>query len=219
MSNGLGVYPTIVNQDGFDFSSTGFEAEMSIGHDKLTGNFVGECADLSSSQKRSSTLPIAIGQFAPVSSPSAHPISTSPDNLILETVGNTAKNVHAYEPTSRASSLPLAVVSHPEPIFKSPTTPASAYPRTPGTHSPVDRRLLGQAAQQITVSPQQHAPATTHQPHPMQQYAGQFQRHFFAQSSGNFMPPLESSCSFSLLQFACPTFLVWFLGFTTILGR
>ncbi|RMZ81174.1 hypothetical protein DV737_g2651, partial [Chaetothyriales sp. CBS 132003] len=42
MSHSIGAMPTIVNQDAFDFSSSGFEPELPIGHDKLNGNFVAD---------------------------------------------------------------------------------------------------------------------------------------------------------------------------------
>lgn len=42
LSQGLGLLPTIVNQDGYtqEFVGTGFDADMPMGHDKLNGNFV-----------------------------------------------------------------------------------------------------------------------------------------------------------------------------------
>jgi hypothetical protein len=39
-------------------------------------------------------------------------------------------------------------------------------------------------------------------PTPIRQQAEQFQNPFFVQSSGSFVPPLESSCVFSSLSFA-----------------
>ena len=218
MSHGLGVFPTIVGQDGFDFANSGFETELPIGHEKLNGNFVGECADLSSSQKRSSTFPIAICQPTPTASPSAHPLSASPDHLTVDTFDD-AYHVPALVSARRVSSFEASLVSQSEPLFKSPTTPASAYPRTPGTNSPVDRRLPVHGGQQSAAPQQQHVPAVAQQPHPMQQYPGQFQNHFFAQSSGSFMPPLELSCPFSFPP-ACISFSSYFISlFTTFLDK
>merc|ERR1712230_181255 len=77
------------------------------------------------------------------------------------------------------------------PNFKSPTTPASAYPRQhPTLVSPSHSRSF-------SPSPRQTLPTrmTSHDPNAARVHksASHFQSHFFAQSSGNFMPPLESS--------------------------
>ena len=194
LSHGLGVYPTIVSQDSFDFHP-GYESDLAIGHDKMAANFVGECADLSSCQKRSSTFSVTNCQPPPTGSPFMHSLSASPDHLALDIADGNSPNVPAL--VSRTASF----VPQSEPIFKSPTTPASAYPRTPGTNSPLERRLPVSAA-----APVSHPAVVIHHPQPMQQYAGPFQNHFFAQSSGSFMPPLESSCSFFQLLFAFPWF-------------
>lgn len=205
LSHGLGLLPTIVNQDGFrqDFAGSGFESELPMGHDKImSGNFVGECADLSYSFKRSPTLPVAMRQSSQ-SVFSATPVSASSPRIIstqheLEAPLNVPALVQTPPVTdvSCSSSLPPSV----EPVFKSPSTPASAYPRTPGATSPTNPRQSMHGGQQ-TSSPQQapSAPVVAHGPSPMLQYGGQYQGHFFAQSSGTYMPPLETSCSFSLL--------------------
>ena len=211
LSHGLGLLPTIVNQDGFqhDFVGSGFDTDMPMGHDKMiAGNFVGECADLSYSLKRSSTLPVTSRQPAQ-SVFSVTPLTASPPELTstlheFEASTNARALVEAPPVTdvNRSSSLPATPFQHQplnEPVFKSPTTPASAYSRTPNATSPTDRRQPMHNGQPTTTSQHQSSYAALSPPHPMQQYGGQFQSHFFAQSSGNYMPPLETSCSFSLL--------------------
>jgi len=196
-SQGLGLLPTIVQQDSYnqDFVGAGFDAEMPMVHDKMNSNFVGESADLSSLQKRSSTFSYPINRVSQSVSP-ATPLSSSPELLTANgPVSGADPLAHpiSFVPVNRSSSLPTAVpFQHfAEPVFKSPTTPASAYPKTPSVHSPVEQRLHAHGAQ------------STNTP----QHRGQFQHHFFAQSSGNFVPPLETTCSFSLLHFAFPSLL------------
>ena len=195
-SQGLGLVPTIVHQDSYNREfGTGFDAELPI-HDKITGNFVGESADLSSVQKRSSTFSYPINRNSQSASPAAC-LSYSPELLIADVHVSDASHTSSSLSVNRSRSLPVSV-SHqqlPEPVFKSPSTPASAYPKTPSVHSPIERRLPAHG-------PQQHQ-----QSHPMQQHGGPYQHHFFAQSSGNFMPPLETSCSFSLFQSTFPSLL------------
>jgi hypothetical protein len=205
LSQGLGLLPTIVNQDGYtqEFVGTGFDADMPMGHDKLNGNFVGESADLSSSQKRSSTLSFPINRMSHNASP-ATPLGASPELPTANAVVTETNHVPApAHPTSvsvsRSASLPVSAPqqSSVEPVFKSPTTPASAYTKTPNAHSPNDRRWPSHGAHPVASPTQQ--PVVVHPNQPMRQHGGQFQSHFFAQSSGNFMPPLETTCSFSFL--------------------
>lgn len=206
LSHGLGLLPTIVNQDSFshDFAGPGYETELPIGHDKLNGNFVGESADLSSSLKRSSTFPCPTSRTSQSVSP-ATPLSSTPELLaanasVVEDLPAFTRST-SFVPVNRSSSLPVSLPQQefPEPVFKSPTTPASAYPRTPGAYSPLDRRAApSHGAHLVAPSPQQQSviPLSAH---PMRQHGNQFQNYFFAQSSGNFMPPLETSCWFSFL--------------------
>ena len=201
LSQGLGLLPTIVQQDSFnqEFVGGGYDNELPIGPDKINGNFVGESADLSSLQKRSSTFPYPISRTSQSASP-ATPLTSSPELLTAKAPVNDASHIPAlthstsFVPVNRYSSLPVSVPQQQlaEPVFKSPKTPASAYSKTPSVHSHVERRWHAHGAHSV-------APQQTPHSHPMQQNGGQFQHHFFAQSSGNFMPPLETTCSFSLL--------------------
>jgi hypothetical protein len=203
LSHGLGLLPTIVNQDSYTHEFAGFEPELPIGHDKLNGNFVGESADLSSSLKRSTTFPCPINRNSQSVSP-ATPLNPSPELLTANTptLEQIPVLTHptSFVPVNRCASLPVSIPQHPsvEPVFKSPTTPASAYPRTPSAYSPLDRRVPSHGAQ-LTAPVQQPQPAVPLPAQPMRQHGNHFQSHFFAQSSGNFMPPLETSCWFSFL--------------------
>ena len=209
-SEGLGLLPTIVQQDTYnhDFVGAGFDAQPPMGHDKMHSDFVGESADLYSLQKRSSMFSYPTKRASRSVSP-ATAFSPSPELLTANAPFNAADPVSALThptsivPVSRTSSLPTCVtLQHcAETVFKSPATPASSYPKTPSVHSPVEQRLHAHGTQ-FTNSPEQQHPAQ-----PMPQHGGPFQHHFFAQSSGNFMPPLEITCSFSLLQFALPSLL------------
>lgn len=209
-SQGLGLLPTIVRQDTYnhDFVGASFDAELPMGHDKMNSDFVGESADLYSLQKRSSTFSYPINRVTRSVSP-ATALSRSPELLTANGPIIAADHVFALThpasigPVSRSSSLPTSVPlqQFAEPVFKSPATPASAYPKTPSVHSPVEQRLHAHGAQSTNTPKQQYPPQ------PMLQHGGPFQHHFFAQSSGNFMPPLETTCSSSFLQFAFPSLL------------
>lgn len=175
------MMPAIVGQEAYsqDFMSD-FSSDLPMNFDKMTGSFVGECADLSSSHIRSSTLRLPISQ-----PPSISPVALFNDPLLANSFTSPPTSNHAQTPRSSHSSPQRSSISPrtaQDPIFKSPSTPASAYPKTPGTTSPQRR---------------QKSPHVRHPAPQMQSTSGPFQNHFFAQSSGNFMPPIESSCRFT----------------------
>jgi hypothetical protein len=209
-NQGLGLTPTIVNHESYthEFVSTDPDPELAFAtHDKFSGNFVSESTDLSSCHKRSSTFPVAVTQS--LSLPPNAPFSTSPEPLSID----------SFLELSNKSPISAQSFSHPpatpvengnlskksNPTFKSPTTPASAHSRRPSAVSPsLSRPSAAQSAPQTSLAVP--APAAGPQPFhnvaaPVPQHANQFQSHFFAQSSGNFIPPLESSCSFLLALF------------------
>jgi hypothetical protein len=191
--HGLGVTPAIVGQD-FQHDYNHLPENELLGwasfaeSQKING--IGMSADLSYTQHRSSTVRLPISQpsnSSPIASCST--TSTSPEQLTIDTVLDCVS--HASPPTavqSRASHSPPC--AH-ENLFKSPTTPASAYPKPQAnTLAPLEHRQQPPARQ------------TAHMQHnSVSSPAGSFQTHFFAQSSGSFMPPIESSCWFSLLLF------------------
>lgn len=195
---GLGVMPTIVNHDVFsqDLLGASMETELSLtGHDKLSDSFVGESSNLSSSQNQHSTVEL----------PDALPSSchASPKLLSLDTVFDSGASTAS---PARSNSVFSSVVHSPSteqtratPAFKSPTTPASARSRQSSVlvspararQFPPSRSHLGPTSS-IHMLP--HDPNATQHSH-VQRPVSRFQSHFFAQSSGNFIPPLESSCS------------------------
>ena len=203
--------PVIVNHEDFGDFSSGID--IGVDHSfvtpgKLPDDFVGECADLSSFSKRSSAFPTN-NSFQSPSSQQRPPFSSSPEPMSIERFGANNRAASAASavdsnPFLQSSVARIKKESDPstrsDGVFKSPTTPASARSRTPSTCSPVAARATKAASKPVvqggapTSYPTPSSPATS----PMQQHASQFQTHFFSQSSGNFMPPLESSCSFPL---------------------
>lgn len=213
-SYGLGVLPTIVNHDTFSHDMMGNSMEAELAFEKLPDSFVGECADLSSSQTQLRTVAHPKAQFVqPLSSsPSSRclPFTASPKPLCINTLFDravsTVPSVTSTSVFSTAIHSPATEQTNatPTPTFKSPTTPASARSRQSSVVSPAKARAFppktrsstGPAFQSHMLS--QRAANFAPLPSPQQQpqpHVNRFQSHFFAQSSGNFMPPLESSCS------------------------
>ncbi|OCT49252.1 putative C2H2 finger domain protein [Cladophialophora carrionii] len=209
-SYGLGVMPAIVNHEAFaqDILGNAMEAELSLSsHEKLPDSFVGECADLSSSQSRParvaprtaqgearSVLPLSSSSPAPCLSLTASPQSLSINTFFDQRVP-TVPSVASSSVLSTAAHSPTTDQTRATPIFKSPTTPASACSRRSSVVSPLHARSFPTTLRSHT-SYASHAhmsprPAAHHAP--QQHQAGHFQSHFFAQSSGNFIPPLETS--------------------------
>lgn len=209
--HGLGFDPAIVNHEVFpsEYMGVGIDSELSFAtNDKILGSFVGECADLSSSKTRSSSFPVSVSQCS-LSIPHQVRVTLSPEPLTIDSILDRASAASAVErgsPNLRRDGPPGPIrrensaVRPSDNVFKSPTTPASAHPRnrSPTAHASVHAASYPPAASQMPVT-QQPAPPSP----PTQQHGNHFQTHFFAQSSGNFVPPLESSCSFSpLVEFA-----------------
>jgi hypothetical protein len=199
-NEGLGLGSALVNQEAYyqGFVGTDLDSELAFGpHDKLSGDFVGECAKISSTRKRSgSPFP---GKFSQSPVPLKSSLASS-STLTIDAILERANSSSATQSPRPLSSSQVTSIDNetsqslkPTNLFKSPTTPASACPRTPkvATTLPVTISLL---ADQLSLRPGQ-----TFMPHastPSRHQAGQFLNHFFAQSSGSFVPPLESSCVF-----------------------
>lgn len=210
--HGLGFDPTIVSHEVFapEYVGAGIDLELSFAtSDKIHGTFVGECADLSSFQKRSSTFPVNLPSSS-LCVPHQARITASPEPLTIDSILDRASAASAVKRgcpnlTREGPSGPIrrenGFVRPSSGVFKSPTTPASAHTRntsskSPTAHASVHAASYPPAASRTPMThqqPQQHSPSSP----PTQQNGHHFQNHFFAQSSGNFMPPLESSCSFS----------------------
>ncbi len=200
---GLGVMPTIVNHDFFsqEMMRASMEADLSL--EKLSDSYVGECADLFSSQRQASTVPPRHAPFVQHLSSHRSSSTSSPQllsiNTFLDPPTSTVSPVASSSVFSSVLPSPATEANRSTPNFKSPTTPASAYPRQhPTLVSPSHSRSFSPSprpALPTRMTSHDSNAARFHKP------ASHFQSHFFAQSSGNFMPPLESSCSSLPLYF------------------
>jgi hypothetical protein len=213
-SYGLGVMPTIVNHEAFsqDILGHSMESELSFhGHDKLSDSYVGEYADLSSSRNRSSMVTINAPQSDPSCSYQCAPLTTSPELLSVNTF--LAQGAIQPPPATSSSVLtslahsPATEISHSTPTFKSPTTPASARPRYPKATFPSVNARPSSSSSSSQTTPSRPKHMLAHDSLAFQPPVNRFQSHFFAQSSGNFIQPLETSCS------SLPLFLPFSLPF------
>lgn len=208
--HGLGFDPATIHHEVFasEYVGAGIDPELSFAvNEKTHGSFVGEWADLSSFQKRSSSFPVSISASS-LSIPHQVRVTASPEPLTIDSILDRASAASAVErgspnltrgglsgPIRRENSLALSS----DGVFKSPTTPASANPRakSPTAHTSIHAASYPPAASRVHNSQQLSPQSSPSSPPTPQQHGHNFQTHFFAQSSGSFMPPLESSCSFS----------------------
>ena len=188
-SQAIGFLPTIVNQDGFsqNFVGSTRDFELFMIQNKVVPDFVGKSADLY--RKRSSTFTPKTSQSG-LSLSSYAPISALPNPMPISST--IAKSAPVPAVVDTFNHLPPQSSS----VFKSPSTPGSAYARSCFTGSPSTVRH-----RHMSDSPMQQQPCNAYQVQHMPSVSGQqhpnyFQSDFFSQSSGNFMPPLEVSCSF-----------------------
>ena len=191
------AHPAIANSEGFvsDYSGVDFGHEHAFGTaTKLQDNFVGKCVDLSSFPTRSSTFSVkcSSSNLPFIQRP---PFSASPEPVAAESFERSSEA--APSRLVRGNASVRTPQQHILQTFKQPTTPASARSRTPSTSS---SSIIRAPISGLTVPSQ--SPSRSYPPplspalSPPQHVPNQFQSHFFAQSSGTFMPPLESSCSF-----------------------
>ena len=207
-NDGLGLGSALVNQEAYyqGFVGTDLDSELAFGpRDKLSDDFVGECANISSTRKRSGSLFPGKFSQSPVPLQSPRAPSSSPEPLTIDAILERANGSSTTQSPRPQSSSQVTSIDNersqsqkPPNLFKSPTTPASACPRT----SKVATTLP--AAISLPADHPSLRPGQTSMPHastPSHHHAGQFQNHFFAQSSGSFVPPLESSCVFPCILF------------------
>ena len=200
----LNMLPNIVHHDSLAqdmFASTGFGMETIPATDK---GCVGEFTTLSSSQPTQTVSPISMTNF-----PSAYefaqgsaimPQITAMENWSLpaaDVPANLAAQPAQYTSSGSESNSPN------DSLFKYPTTPASS---TPPSHprSPVLERVKGQRRASAVlsskrvrgVSPLTQSMSYDESELPPRPKAPRqmLSSPFFTQSSGNFVPPLESSC-------------------------
>ena len=191
-STGLGINPSIVGggYDGFtpDFSYTtsGIEHELAFTDVSKSHVFVGECPKVSESSSSVST-------FVP-SNP------TGMMGSLLDHHGSDAS-------TLRSTQSPRSAITPPSSgsdfFFKSPSTPASSTSplstrrfsvMSQGTSSTAGRTQDCRSSPFLSTT-QSVQPDVIEQPSYTTTY---HQSPFFSQTSGQFIPPLESSCLFPL---------------------
>ena len=201
---GLGVDPAIIPNDNYnyDYGAAEFESDIKYAtHNNATEDFVGESHKISpivqpsivqpttSLTIRSSRPQDTLSLSTPIPKAQEHPKGESMTiDTILERANRaiddaialrSPPSAHSSDRTSPNGQSGQSISStnnKKDRGFKSPRTPASATPPTPTSISLSSARSSGPA-----LSP-------THTSH--------FQSHFFSQSSGNFVPPLETSCRF-----------------------
>lgn len=212
-NEGLGLGPAIVGHEGYihGFVGSDLDSELTFGsNDRISEDFVGECTNISSTRKKPSSLFPGNFSQSPVPLPSSLALISSPETLTIDSIlaranststCGTPQTIHSLRSFSSSPVSPLDVRrTRSSSVFKSPTTPASACPRTPknpghasypaATATPAINLPQGLPS----LRPEQ---ASMPQAHTLQyNQGGHFQSHFFSQSSGSFMPPLESSCVF-----------------------
>jgi hypothetical protein len=221
-NQGLGLAPTILNSESFDqsFGSIDVDPDLTFSiHSKTAEDFVGECANPSPSSNRA-PKPISFGQppCSQSSSLSTCARASSGDCVTIDSVLEGGKSAictpsHFRSPQASRSFTAspsaskenlLANSQSPQAVFKSHSHPASLVskasipspillPPSFGSATSVLADARPKGAQPISMSDSDPASET-----PTPTYESQLHSQFFAQSSGSFMPPLESSCSFSL---------------------
>lgn len=198
---GLGLNPSIVSYDSFGqgseytFQTSGMD-DFALEFPGKT-SFVGECETITRSASR---------QHGSISSNSA---SISSACTFIPSPSNTDTPIDRFKSIARSMASAITPVSasqesYSEECFASPSI--SAFSRSPSssrrpsqaiseplyTTSPTMRR--SQDARSSPVSSITQSLASTSSP----SHAVYQESHFFSQSSGNFVLPLESSCWFPL---------------------
>ena len=195
----MAMLPDIVHPDGLGhdiFASTGFDIETIPVTDK---GCVGEFNNISSSQPAQSAFPF---NFSP--NPSSFDF-TAPGSFAQDLSLPQLSTAALPMSSGLSANMPLAItppnrdsMSPKDSFFKSPTTAASATspvlervrgkrkstvahnaPKRPRASSPLTQAM---SYNEADLPPRPQAPLPT------------FSSPFFSQSSGYFVPPLESSC-------------------------
>jgi hypothetical protein len=212
----LGLGPRIISNEGYDpgFGGVDLDSEMAFSMpSKVAEDFVGECNKLPLSRDRPSK-PAFLEQTRSFQL-SPFPItvkgSSARDCVKVDSVLAQAKSAippscfqspgtgspFTARPTTPREDL-HASSQQPEAISHSPSNPAACISRVPNFSSPSFSSAMSALA---GASPSGKPPIkmssfdTTAETSPPTD-ASRFQSHFFAQSSGNYVPPIESSCSF-----------------------
>lgn len=236
---GLGIAAGLIANESYGhevYSLNHLEHDLNISGDKFS-NFVGELEKFPSSSLSNSgpvlqsfVLPSAATPLVlntnMVSREVAMDTMMNEINTPVCSISSAGTSVN-HTPTSFRANTPAPSPTQSNGIFKSPTTPASAYsPLTPSATSPIGTRrhaflrhpLLG-GHDLRTPGIHRRAPATSTRWSPYDKPMASFkspgrfshdhsQSPFFGQSSGRFIAPLESSCRFSLTTSLSLSFLL-----------
>ncbi|KAF4626993.1 hypothetical protein G7Y89_g11168 [Cudoniella acicularis] len=195
---GLGINPSIVRYDGYShgneytFAPSGMEDfDLNFNPAKPNG-FVGECENISRSASR---------QHSSISSnpESLSSLSTCvPSPSIVDSSFDPIKNCDSVASGRDASPITPMSAARRHAIddsFKSPVSPYSRSPTSSRRPSQAFNSAFFASRSQETRSSPVSAVSQSFTPEPTHSF---HQSHFFSQSSGNFVPPLESSCWFPL---------------------
>lgn len=201
-SHGLGLQAAVVGDLFPNDYMSGTADPEGFYQKKSQDNYVGESQDISSDVQ--STFPISALRHE--CSLSTFQVATSGEEAkpslynISATATASPAPCRGYATSIAPVSQRIASPSPGVPLFTSPSTSASARMSTPSIHSPVlagmdrpqpmaDRCSTIATCRGPTVSPKSSSRSI-----PSSMFPGSF----FQQSSGNFVPPLVSSCRFSL---------------------
>lgn len=200
---GLGLTPSIVQYNDYGHSEYTFQASgmddftLEFNPAKTNANsFVGECKNISTSTPR---------QHGSISSNSESLSSLSTFISSPNTMDTPTPMQSDSATRSMASPItPASAMRSPEECFKSP--PVSAFSTSPSSRRPSQAFSAPFYASSSTAGRPQDTRlspiSSISQPFTSEQspsYTTYHQSPFFSQSSGNFVPPLESSCWFPRL--------------------
>lgn len=214
----LGLRPTIINNDYYDqaFRAVDLGSEMSFGvHGKGAEDFVGECTNQSPSQipsskficsepqqsSQSSSLHIAAKAFVRGNGVTIDSVLEQAHSAITPSL---VRSSHESLPFKTSPSTPtknMQAGSHQaRAACQSPSIPASSTAKTSNFSSP----SFSSATPALADASLSRSPPINMSFHDntakcsTPTYARRIQSPFFAQISGNFIPPIESSCWFFL---------------------
>jgi hypothetical protein len=194
--HGLGLTPSIVGYDGYGqgneytFQPTGMD-DFALEFNAKPG-FVGECKSTSRQRGSISSNCESISSVASTFVPSPKTLDTPIDQIKsgsatrsmalpitpVSAIGTDSRDLCFQSPsTSSISRSPTSLRTFSASLYASPSTTG----RSPDMRSSPVFSVSQKFASSESLSPS---------------YATYQQSHFFSQSSGNFVPPLESSCWF-----------------------
>jgi len=201
---GLGLNPSIVGYDSYPhgneytFTPSGMEEfDLNFNAAAKPNSFVGECKPISRSVSR---------QHGSISSHSESLSSLSTFVPSPNTMDSPPDQRKKSEPfTSKSMVSPITPVSatrkeSKDDWFKSPVSAFSRSPTSSRRPSQAFNPSLFASTSSAGRPQDMRSPVSTvsqsFPPEPSQSFATYHQSPFFSQSSGNFVPPLESSCWF-----------------------